>query len=140
MKYVIDASIGLKWVLKGPHIDKARRLRDEYRQGIHELLAPDISLGEMVNALTKAEQRGDIKVGEAASLFADIMQTPPAIHPYLPLLSRALDISSQTRSAFFDCLYVALAEREQCELVTADDRSVNNLQSQFPFVRHLSSF
>jgi predicted nucleic acid-binding protein len=48
-------------------------------------------------------------------------------------------ISSQTRSAVWDCLYVALSEREQCQMVTADDRLVNNLQSQFPFIRHLSS-
>src|SRR5437764_5957293 len=31
------------------------------------------------------------------------------------------DISSQLRQSVYDCLYVALAERESCELVTADD-------------------
>jgi predicted nucleic acid-binding protein len=36
-------------------------------------------------------------------------------------------------------LYVALAEREGCELLTADQRMVNNLQSSFPFIRLLAS-
>lgn len=40
----------------------------------------------------------------------------------------------------YDCLYVALAEQEKCEFVTADDKLVNNVQKQFPFVRHLSTF
>jgi predicted nucleic acid-binding protein len=44
------------------------------------------------------------------------------------------------RIAIYDCLYVALAEQEKCELATADDRLVNNLQVQFPFIRHLSTF
>ncbi len=39
----------------------------------------------------------------------------------------------------YDCLYVAMAEREQCELVTADDKLVRNLQPQFPFIASLVS-
>ena len=38
------------------------------------------------------------------------MSTPPAVHPYEALLARAVDISSQTRSGLYDCLYVALAD------------------------------
>ena len=39
----------------------------------------------------------------------------------------------------YDAIYVALAERESCELVTADDKLVKNLQPQFPFIRSLAS-
>jgi hypothetical protein len=31
------------------------------------------------------------------------------------------------------------AEREHCELVTADDKLVKNLQTSFPFIKSLSS-
>jgi predicted nucleic acid-binding protein len=51
----------------------------------------------------------------------------------------AVDISSHTRSAFCDCLYVALAEREGCELVTADTGLVNNLRPHFAFIVPLAS-
>ena len=34
----------------------------------------------------------------------------------------------------YDCLYVALAEREACELVTADQKSINNLAPHFPLI------
>jgi predicted nucleic acid-binding protein len=39
----------------------------------------------------------------------------------------------------YDCLYVALAERESCELVTADDQLVRKLRPQFPFIIPLAS-
>src|SRR5207249_3456950 len=100
---------------------------------------PDICLGEVANVLTKSERARAIKVGQAAVLMADVMQTPPGLQPYLPMLMRALAISSQSRSAFFDCLYVSLGERETCEVITADQRVLNNLQAQFPFLRALSS-
>jgi predicted nucleic acid-binding protein len=61
------------------------------------------------------------------------------MYPYEPLLDRAVDISSQTRCGLYDCLYVALAEREGCELVTADDKLIKNLRPHFPFILSLAS-
>jgi predicted nucleic acid-binding protein len=67
-------------------------------------------------------------------LLADILAAPPAIHPYEPLLARAVDISSQFRGGLYDCLYVALAEREGCQLVTDDQKLIANLTPHFPFI------
>lgn len=60
-------------------------------------------------------------------------------HENLPQLSRAVGIASQMRCGVYDCLYVALAEREGCELVTADDKLVKSLKQSFPFIRELAS-
>ncbi len=120
MKYVLDASVALKWVLTEADSAKALDLRDQFRKQLHELLAPDIFLSEAAHALTRAERKGIIKQGEAAILLADILSTPPDLHPVRPLLPRAVDISSQMRVGYYDCLYVALAERENCRMVTAD--------------------
>ena len=139
MKYVLDASVALRWVLSGPLSRKAEELRDEFDQGIHDLIDPSIYRGEIANALTKAERQKIIAVGEAHRLISDILSTPPVMHRYEPLLYRAVDISSQTRSGFYDCLYVALGERENCEVVTADDKLIRNLQKHFPFIRSLAS-
>ena len=69
----------------------------------------------------------------------DTLAHLPQLENVLPLLPRAYAISSQTKSAGFDCLYVALAERESCKLVTADHRVINNLQPHFPYVVALAS-
>jgi predicted nucleic acid-binding protein len=36
-------------------------------------------------------------------------------------------------------LYIALAEREGCELVTADDKLLKKLKGHFPFLRPLNT-
>ena len=139
MKYVLDSSVALKWVLPEPLSDKARNLRDNYRSGTHVLLAPDILPAEAAHALARAERRKIIPVGDAAKLLADLLTTAPQFHPYAPLLSRALAIASQNRIGVYDCLYVALAESEKCELVTADDKLIKNLGSTYSFIVSLGS-
>jgi predicted nucleic acid-binding protein len=42
MKFVLDASVALKWVLPEADSAKAIALRENYRKGVHELIAPDI--------------------------------------------------------------------------------------------------
>jgi predicted nucleic acid-binding protein len=93
------------------HSDKAVLLRDEFHNGIHELLAPDLFPTEIANALAVAEGAARIKPGEAALFFADILKSSPILHPAIPLLPRAIDICLQSKQSVYDCLYVALAER-----------------------------
>jgi predicted nucleic acid-binding protein len=57
----------------------------------------------------------------------------------LVLLPRAYEISSQARIGVYDCLYVALAEREGCALLTADDRLVRALGPTHPLIVLLDS-
>ncbi len=139
MRYVLDASVALKWVLPEPDSAKAVALRDDSRNAVHELLAPDVFPIEIAHALARAERRKIISPPEGAQKLADVLGTLPVLHPYLPLLPRAFEIASNARIGVYDCLYVALAEREGCELVTADAKLVANLQAQFPFIVSLDS-
>jgi predicted nucleic acid-binding protein len=139
MRYVLDASAALCWVLPRPFSAKALRLRDDHRAKIHQLIAPAHFPHEIASGLTKAERQKLIPVGDARKLVEDVLRAAPVLHATGPLFYRAVDISSQSRSGYYDCLYVALAEREGCELLTADERLRNSLGQQFPFVVLLSS-
>lgn len=139
MRYVLDASAALCLVLPRPNSSKALQLQADFQNAVHELIAPSIFPGEVASALTKAERQKLIPIGDARPLLGRIMRTPPVTHPYEPLLGRAVDISSQTRSGLYDCLYVALAEREGCELVTDDQKLIANLKPLFPFIVPLAS-
>jgi predicted nucleic acid-binding protein len=134
VKYVLNSSVALKWVLPEANSGKAIRLRDEYSNGIHELLAPDIFPSEIANGLASAERQKRIRTGESAIFLNDILRAAPALHPSAPLLIRALEIAIATKQAVYDCLYVALAEAEGCELVTADDQLVRSLHPGYPFI------
>jgi predicted nucleic acid-binding protein len=72
--------------------------------------------------------------------LADLLTTLPTIDPALPdLLPRAHAIAERTQASVYDCLYVALAEREGCELVTPDDKLLRKLQTHFSFLVPLAS-
>lgn len=127
MKYVLDASVAVKWVLPEEDSPKALSLRDDFRNGVHELIAPDTLPIEVAHALTRAERKNVIAQTEAIIKLADLYSLQPRLHPYLPLLPRAVELSSMMRIGVYDCLYVALAENEACNLVTADERLVRTL-------------
>jgi predicted nucleic acid-binding protein len=139
MKYVLDSCVALKWVLPEADSAKAIRLRDEYKAGAHELSAPDIFPSEIANGLASAERQRRINPGDSASLLRDIFRTAPAIHPAPPLLLRAMELAISRKYAVYGCVYLALAEAEGCEMVTADDQFARGLQSAFPFIVSLGS-
>lgn len=139
MKYVLDANVALKWVLSESDSDKSIRIRDAFVKGIHELICPDVFLGEVGHSLTRMERRGLIQPAEGVRMFSDILATLPVLHPSLPVSARAYEISSDARHGFYDCLYVALAEQEGCALLTADQRLIAKLQRTHPFITELAS-
>lgn len=132
MKYVLDTSVAFKWEVPEVDSDKANRLRLRFVQGVHKLLAPDVFATEHAHSLTRAERQRRIPVGAADTLWGDAMTTPPAFARSGLLLPRAIEISSQMRIGVYDCLYVVLAERRKCNLVTADLRLVRTLGPTFP--------
>lgn len=125
--FVLDSSVAVKWALPEPGSAKALAFRDDFLKQVHDAIAPEVFASEVAHALTKAERQKIIPVGEAATHLIDIIDAGPTLVPFLPLLARAVDISSATRIAVTDCIFVALAEQEGCDLVTADDRLVKNL-------------
>jgi predicted nucleic acid-binding protein len=122
MRYVLDSCVALKWVLNEIDSELAEQLRSDFRAGVHSLIAPDVFPIEIANILTRAERRRTIHQGQASPFLGIVLRNPPEFFPSLPLLPRALVLSSQSRIGVYDCLYVALAEAESCELVTADER------------------
>src|SRR5262245_4290233 len=120
MRYVLDSSVALKIALPEPDSAKALQFRDDFRNGIHEAITLDVFPIEVGHALTRAERQRRIVPASAIALWQKVMADCPAIFPALPLMPRALDPSSNARIGVYDCLYVALAEQEQCEVLSAD--------------------
>jgi predicted nucleic acid-binding protein len=112
MRSVVDSSVGVKWVIIEPDTDKARRLRDGYRLGQHELIAPDWFLAEVANVLGKAAARRRMTAAEASQAYNDIVQDAPKMYPSAPLVKDAFNLALKHQGAVYDCLYLALALRE----------------------------
>lgn len=139
MKFVLDASVAVKWVVPEEDSAKAIQLREDYHNQIHELIAPNLFFAEIAHALTKAERRGIIQQYESLAKMMDIAMNAPRLHEYGPLLADAMIISATSRCAINDCVYLQLALEQSCGYVTADQRFVNSLQGQFPCIVSLES-
>jgi len=139
MNYVLDSSVAFKWLVLENDTAKALRIRDDFRKQAIDLVAPDIFPVQTVHSLTRAERQGRVTPQQGVQLLQDFLSHLPQLHSYLPLLPRAYAISSQARIGVYDCLYVALAEREGCELITADDKLLKTLGTQFPLIVSLAS-
>ena len=127
MKFVLDSSVAIKWFVREADSDEALAVRDDFARGVHELLAPDVFPVEAAHAISRAERQLRITQTEGADHFRDMLFLLPDLHSSLLLLPRAYELSSQARLGVYDCLYVALAERENCTVLTADARMRNAL-------------
>ena len=115
---VIDASVAAKWFLLEENWEAAEALQ---KSGGH-LVAPDLVLAEVLNTYWKYVEKGskpDLSIREVAALllrsFGELIST-------IELASFAAEIAIDLHHPIYDCFYLALAERERCALVTADDR------------------
>jgi predicted nucleic acid-binding protein len=91
----------------------------------------------MGHALMRAERKALIPKGQGKVLFDDFIVPCPRLYAYGDVYERAMAIASQFRIGFYDACYVALAEQEDCDLVTTDEKLINSLPG-FPIV-HLNS-
>lgn len=126
MTWVVDASITIKWVIPEILSDAAHRLRD----GEDELLAPDLLLVEVANALWKKTTARELSPREADTALDLVGHSGIDLHPTPPLLPRAMEVARRLAHPVYDCVYLALAERERVPLVTADQRLLRRLSSR----------
>lgn len=120
---VIDASIGLKWLV--PEDDSARAI-DLLRE--ENLLVPTLFHAEVDNALWKKFRRREIALEPVLPFFAalpDLVQTVSEIS----VAPRAVAIATELDHAIYDCIYLALAEQLEDQLVTCDLRFLERIRS-----------
>lgn len=115
---VVDASVVVKWFFPEVHSDAALRVAESD----HAFVAPDLLGAEVANTFWKKSRRGEITDDEGGRLVADFQRLDIAMVPHEALLPMAFDLAAKAGHAVYDCLYLALAHRSDCRLVTADRR------------------
>jgi predicted nucleic acid-binding protein len=132
---VIDASVAVKWVLDEQDSDPAARLL----RGPETLLAPELLLVEGAGAITRAFRQGRVTVARVNEAFETwvrgLEEGSVELVPNAFDLRRAAALSCDLRHPLPDCLYLALAERLGCELLTADATFARRAPAAYPNVR-----
>lgn len=125
---VIDASVILKWFLEEVDTAIARALP---QQG-YQLVAPTSLPVEVANGLWNAQRRERIEPEDALSALTLLPGVKVILVDTAELLQHAFDVAVTHGRTVYDSLYVALAVREECQFVTADERLYNALRGSFP--------
>jgi predicted nucleic acid-binding protein len=123
-RYVVDASVAVKWYLPEIHDAAAQRLLT----GQEALLVPDLIFPEVGNILWKRVRAGQILETEAEAVLQSLGALPLVVSPSWPLVVPALTMACQAQRTVYDSLYLELAVRERAVMVTADEKFANGLK------------
>jgi predicted nucleic acid-binding protein len=113
---VIDASVAIKWIIDEPGSAAALNLRR------HRLWAPELLVAECANILWKKVRRNELNEREALLYARALERARVELEPMGRLLERATQLAILIGHPAYDCVYLALAERLSCDVVTADQR------------------
>ena len=137
---VVDTSIALKWVLVEPDSPVARALLAEWIDKEMVIFAPKLLAYEVSNSLYRKARKGEMTLDAAKLGLTKILSTGLEFDSSSSsaLNVRAMEIAEHFNlPATYDAHYVALAEREKCELWTADTKMWRAVQGKITWVRNL---
>lgn len=120
---VVDANIATKWFVDQVHSDIAERVQASELP----LLAPQLLISEVTDALRKHVRVGDISLEQARAALTSLPRWFSEIVPMEGLAIPALAMARKLEHSAYDCFYLALAENRSARLVTADTQLINRV-------------
>ncbi len=124
-KVVVDSSVAIKWFVVEDHSAQATALLTAFRTGQYSLLAPDFITIELSNVVWKKQLRQGLLAEDAEVILKEFPLIGVTLTSSDDLLMNAYNLAITNQRSIYDSLYIALSIREQCPLVTADERLFN---------------
>lgn len=132
-KIVVDASVVVKWFLEEEYSAEALRIRDDYVRGVVEIAVPSLLEYEVLNALRYSRVYSVEELEEAAIALNRFGFERYELEDELKTL--AVRIAERDNITVYDAAYVALAERLDTILYTADMELVRKFPGRVLHVR-----
>ncbi len=95
-------------------------------------LAPDLINAEFGNIIWKKHLFQGLDASDAQDILDKFRQVHFELTLTAELLEDAYKIAVAYRRTVYDALYLALSVREDCQIVTADEKLVNAVGATFP--------
>ncbi len=122
---VVDASVVVKWFIPEVHAVAAQKFVDPRLR----LFAPDLLGPELGSVLWKKRLRQQLSSRAARQILLDFQRYRVRLVPSKPFLLAAFDLADRIGRSVYDCLYLVLAQRLHCRVVTADERLFNAIRN-----------
>ena len=123
MRFVVDASVAVKWLVVEEDTDIAQELTTSGQ----ELHAPRLMASEVANALWRKARVGEIERRTAGILLANVPDMPVRWGADEIVSADAGRLALAFDRPIYDCVYLALAHRIGAVMLTADLRFANSL-------------
>jgi len=139
---VIDASVAVKWVMKGESYRRqARKLLRESLTADITLIAPPLFEAETESVIQEEVFLGHVSVAEADKALRALERAGVQIIHNPRVKERARQIARQfNQRRVYDATYAALAELRGCEFWTADKAFYDAVKAALPFVKYLPDY
>lgn len=135
----IDANLVVKLVVD-PRDTTIRQQWQQWETDGRQLAAPTLLYYETANALYQYERRGFLSAETVRLAQEAALSLPLTLHGEADLHRAAIRLAQRLLlPATYDAHYLALAERLDAELWTADRRLVEATQSRLPWIRLLAA-
>ncbi len=133
---IVDTSVVFKWSDKGETLREAALIiLDNHLKKIEKIIVPDLLFYEAANAW--ATKSGLTLRGISNNLDDLIDSNLTVENINFGLLQKIIYFSRKYKVSVYDATYAVLAKENKCDLITADNKFVK--QVNLPFVKTLDS-
>src|SRR5579884_2530630 len=107
----VDSSVAAKWTFVEEHSVQARALLRDALEHREPIVAPPLLPIEVANVIRQRLRQGQLDLGEARTLLAQVLAIPISLQTAETVYDRALVLADEFGlPAIYDAQYVALAE------------------------------
>jgi predicted nucleic acid-binding protein len=121
MSVIFDACIVIKWFFDEEMSSEARLLG----RSTDKTIAPSLILPEVSNAVWKRLSKSIVSTQEAQEICDTLPELFRELVRIEELQKRASEIMVALVHPIYDCIYLALAEREKLPLISVDQRLID---------------
>ena len=121
LRYVLDASVGIKLFIDEEFSDKVQRLFAKLAEDPQaEIHVPDLFYVECANILLKYTRRFNRPLEDSLADLRDLNQLALKVTSTSELIEDALALATEMNLTAYDACYAVLAQKLELPLVTAD--------------------
>ncbi len=138
--YVVDASIVIAYLITETYTLQARELFNPLRQPADQFWIPEFCLLECTNVLWKHVSFSGMPIETARQNVVDLLALPLAVIATDEFLASALMIALTNRLAVYDSVYVAMAKKLDCPLISVDQKQARAATQSGVMLKPITDF
>ncbi len=138
---IVDSCILVKWFIPEEYSECAVILRDDYLNGLINVVVPKYALLEFCNALRKYVYMGIMSrddLNKALQLLKDTEIKYIDIN--MAYILKTIDYSLENSITIYDAYYIILAHEYNGTMYTADEKLLKKLKNREYRVKHIQEY